>query len=120
MLVSCWIAYVVSSDLRVLASFPIHPVLLFLSGLSRPLQTEADPVRSAEEFDACIHHAPDYGMTLDRVLWAFGWFRGAELLQQAPLAMAVDRAMGHLHLQLASDISELGRASCGERVCQYG
>src|SRR3546814_18297112 len=68
---------------RVLASFPTHPGLLFLSGLSRPLQTEADPVRSAEEFDACIHHAPDYGMTLDRVLWAFGWFRGAELLQQA-------------------------------------
>src|SRR3546814_15585927 len=92
---------------RGLASFPTHPGLLFLAGLSRPLQTEADPVRSAEEFDACIHHAPDYGMTLDRVLWAFGWFRGAELLQQAPLAMAVDRAMGHLHLQPASDIHEL-------------
>src|SRR3546814_16749779 len=92
---------------RVLASFPTHPGLLFLSGLSRPLQTEADPVRSAEEFDACIHHAPDYGMTLARVLWAFGCFRGAGLLQQAPPAMAWDRAMGHPPLQPPADNSQL-------------
>src|SRR3546814_8382506 len=34
---------------RVLASFPTHPGLLLLSGLSPPLQTEADPVRSISE-----------------------------------------------------------------------
>src|SRR3546814_13222619 len=93
---------------RVLASFPTHPGLLFLSGLSRPLQTEADHVRSAEEFDACIHHAPDYGLTTERVLCAFGRFRGAALLTQAPLAMAVARALGHLHLKLSIDWQIVG------------
>ena len=28
---------------RVLASFPTHPGLLFLSGVSRPIQTDDDP-----------------------------------------------------------------------------
>ena len=92
---------------RVLASFPTHPGLLFLSGVSRPMQTDADPLRSGEEFDACLRHATNYGLGLPRVLWAFSWFREADLLHKTPLAVPVDRVLGSIHLELASDISEL-------------
>jgi ATP-dependent DNA helicase RecQ len=92
---------------RVLASFPTHPGLLFLSAVSRPLQTDADPLRSAEEFDACVQHASGYGIDQSRVLWAFAWFRQAELLHKPLLAITVDRVMGRIHLNLASDISDL-------------
>lgn len=92
---------------RVLASFPTHPGLLFLSGVSRPLQTDSDPLRSVEDFDACVRHAPSHGVSLDMVLPAFAWFRSVEFLQKAQLAPAVDRIMGQIHLHLASDITEL-------------
>ena len=92
---------------RVLASFPTHPGLLFLSGVSRPMQTDADPLRSGEEFEACVRHASSYGLAFPRVLWAFSWFREANLLHKAPLAMPVDRVMGRIHLDLASDILDL-------------
>lgn len=92
---------------RVLASFPTHPGLLFLSGVSRPFQTEADPLRSIEDFNACVRHAPGHGVGLERVLLAFDWFRSVELLQKAPLASVVDRVMGQIHLNLDSSIAEL-------------
>lgn len=92
---------------RVLASFPTHPGLLFLSGVSRPLQSKDDPLRSVEEFDACIRHALDHGVALEDVLRAFSWFRDAELFQKHALSLAVDRVMGRIHLDLASDISKL-------------
>lgn len=92
---------------RVLGSFPTHPGLLFLSAVSRPLQSEADPLRSIEELDACVLHAPAHGLELDRVICAFSWFREMHLLQKSALAPGVDRIMGRIHIELASDVSEL-------------
>lgn len=92
---------------RVLASFPTHPGLLFLSAVSRPIQTFDDPARSAEEFGACVRRAPEHSLDLSRVLWAFQWFRDAALLQKHELEVPVARVMGLLHVKLGSSASEL-------------
>lgn len=92
---------------RVLASFPTHPGLLFLSGVSRPIQTDDDPRRSAEEFVACIRHAEDGAVDMKEVLQAFQWFESANLLQKTALRVPVARIVGRIHLELSSEVGEL-------------
>ena len=91
---------------RVLASFPTHPGLLFISGVSRPIQTDDDPRRSIEEFNACIRHSEEVADLRD-VLGAFQWFERANLLQKAILGIPVARIIGRIHLQLASEVDAL-------------
>lgn len=92
---------------RVLASFPTHPGLLFLSAVSRPMQTDDDPRRSEEEFVACVKHAKDHAVPVAEVLKAFRWFEDAQLLQKASLRLPVARLLGRIHLDIPSDVEEL-------------
>lgn len=92
---------------RILASFPIHPGLLFVSAISRPMQTEDDPLRSDEEMRACLRQAEDNAMDLKAVLGAFTWFEGVNFLQKNALRDPVASICGALHLAIASDAMDL-------------
>lgn len=92
---------------RVLASFPTNPGLLFISAVSRPMQTDEDPKRSEEELSACVLNGREHGIELEGILHALEWFDGVGFLQKPALKVPVARQCGLIHLELGSDIKDL-------------
>jgi ATP-dependent DNA helicase RecQ len=92
---------------RVLASYPTHPGLYFISALSRPMQTEDDPLRSREDLHAAFKHGTQFNIPEQDILDALLWFKHADYLQKHPLQPVIDTEIGLRHLALGNPAAEL-------------
>lgn len=85
---------------RVIASYPSHPGLLFITALSRPFATAEDLRRSEEEAHACISHSKEIGQEMEAVSAAFLAFRQQGWARSMALNELVDDIVGNIYLDL--------------------
>ena len=92
---------------RVIASYPTHPGLLFITALSRPFLTTEDVKRSEEEAHACITHCKEGGQDLQSVAEAFLAFRNQGWAGSTALDGLVNDIVGNIYLDTGVDIDRL-------------
>lgn len=92
---------------RVIASYPTHPGLLFITALSRPFVTTEDVKRSEEEAHACVTHCKEGGQDLRSVAEAFLAFRNQGWAGSEGMDGLVHDIVGNIYLDTGVDIEQL-------------
>jgi hypothetical protein len=88
---------------RVLESYPTHPGILFLSAISRPLESPDDERRSAEEIRATLRYAGELQLDENALVDTLKQVRRKNYFGRVALQVHIDTAIGlMLHANAAS------------------
>jgi hypothetical protein len=88
---------------RVLESYPTHPGILFLSAVSRPLESSDDERRSAEEIRAMLRYAEELRLDESALVDTLKRVRRKNYFGRVALRVHIETAIGLvLHASAAS------------------
>jgi ATP-dependent DNA helicase RecQ len=83
---------------RVLESYPTHPGLLLISGVTRPVKTPVDAKRSLEELEACLQAIGSYPARVSAALELLGSLQGQPRIATSQLREVFDDVIGLFHV----------------------
>jgi ATP-dependent DNA helicase RecQ len=92
---------------RVLESYPTHPGLLFLSAVSRPIESADDERRSAEEIRAMLKYVGELGLDERALIETLKLVRLKNYFGRAALSVHIEIGIGLLLQATAASAKEM-------------